>query len=368
MNKKSLIIAFILLLAVIIGFWVWKKQNKSIDANTKIKVGVVAPFTGDNAKYGDILKKSFDLAFSTDTSIQIIYEDSKFDPKTSVTALSKLIFTDKAQFVLGEVASGNTMAIAPIAEQNKVILFSTISSTDNLQKAGDYFFRNIPRNDIQGKTVAEFIYSKLNIMDVAVFGQNSEYGNNISKSFNNTFTALGGKVVFTDSYLEGPKDFKTTLIKIKNSGAKALFIPGNINEPAIILKQAKELNLNIPILGGDGSNTDDLIKQASNSSEGFYCTNVLVNKESEFYKEYAKLFTAKYGKEPGAYDAYCYEGAKILLEAIKNSNGDVNKVKEYLYNHTFKSMTGNLKFDADGEVNRLWGMYKVINGKFEEVK
>ncbi|MFM7858415.1 MAG: ABC transporter substrate-binding protein, partial [Flammeovirgaceae bacterium] len=104
------------------------------------------------------------------------------------------------------------------------------------------------------------------------------------------------------------------------------------------------------------------------SSEGFYCTNVLVDKSLVFYKTYRDKYFAKYNKEPGAYDAYCYEGAKIILEALKSSGNDADKVKQYLYSHTFQSMTGDLKFDKNGEVERLWGMYQVINGKFVEVK
>ncbi|MBI5403388.1 MAG: ABC transporter substrate-binding protein [Ignavibacteriae bacterium] len=337
-------------------------------SNEKILVGVVAPLSGPNAHYGEILKNGFDLAFSKDSLYGLKYEDSKFESNSSISAINKLISVDKVKIVLGEVSSDNTLAIAPIAEKNKVILFSTIASTDKLQYAGEYIFRNIPRNKIQGITAAEFIINKLNIKSVAVFGQNSEYGVNITSSFKEHFVNLGGEIKFEGSFLEGNKDFRTQLIKIKESGARALFIPGNENEPAIILKQAKELNLNIPIMGGDGSSTDNLIKMAGNSSEGFYCTNVLVDKSLDFYVKYRDEFFKKYNKEPGAYDAYAYEGAMIILEALKNVGNDADKVKEYLYTHTFKSMTGDLKFDKDGEVNRLWGVYQILNGKFVEVK
>ena len=308
------------------------------------------------------------MAFAPDTSIILKYEDSKFDPTTAVSAINKLISVDKVKIVLGEVASGVTMAIAPVAEKNKVILFSSISSTDNLRTAGDYIFRNIPRNDVQGKTVAEFIINKLNIKSAALYGLNDEYGTNISKSFKETFIQLGGEIKFEGFHKKGDTDFKTALSKIKSSGAKALFIPGDKNEPAGILKQAKELNLNIPIIGGDGSCNDDVISIAGNSSEGFYCSNVLVDKSTPFYQNYYMMFVDKFHKEPGAYDAYAYEAGVIILEAIQNSGNDADKVKEYLYTHTFQSMTGDLKFDKDGEVNRLWGMYQVVNGKFEEVK
>lgn len=348
------------------GFYSCNNQ-KATDKN-KIVVGVVAPLSGENAFYGDILKNGFNLAFSSDSNFVLKYEDSKFTQVGSITAINKLISIDKVEVVLGEVTSGNTMAIAPIAEKNKKILFATIASADTLRYFGDYIFRNMPGNKIQGITAANFIFNDLKLNTVAIFGQNSEYGNNITASFKAHYKKLGGIIKFDDSFMEGVKDFRTPLLKIKESGAKALYIPGNEVEPAIILQQAKELNLGIPIIGGDGSSTDNLIKIAGNSSEGFYCTNVLVDKSTNFYKTYRDLYFNKFHKEPGAYDAYAYEGAKIILTALENVGNDSDKIKEYLYTHTFKSMTGDLKFDQDGEVDRLWGVYQIINGRFVEIK
>lgn len=333
-----------------------------------INVGVVAPLTGDGATYGTAMKRGFDLAFQDDSNIRLIYEDDKLDAKEGVNALNKLISTDKAKVVLGSAASGVTMAIAPIAEKNKVILLSTISSTDNLRPAGDYIFRNVPRNEIQGKTAAEFLFNNLKTTSVGLFGENDEYGTNLSKSFKSRFEELGGKIVFEDSYTSGQKDFKTALSKANSSGAKAVFIPGNYQESGLILTQAKELGVNIPFIGGDGSYSPELMKIAGNSSEGFYTVLMSVDKEGEYYKTFRSLFMSKYNQEPDTYDAYAYEGGKIILEAIQKSGYDADKIKEYLYATTFKSMTGDLKFDKDGEVNRNYGVVKVSNGKFDETK
>ena len=362
MKKLTIIL---LLTFVVMTFSGCTKSNQK---SNEIIVGVVAPLSGQNASYGDILRRGFSLVFDTEKNINLHYEDSKFEPRSAVSAINKLISFNKVKVVLGEVASGVTSAIAPITEKNKVVLFSTISSSDNLKDAGDYFFRNIPRNNIQGKTIALFIFNKLNKKKVALYGLNDEYGTNISTSFKQTFSSLGGEIVFEGSHLKGQKDFRTTLVKIKISGAEALFIPGDKNEPAIILKQAKQINLGIPILGGDGSANQDVISVAGDSSEGFYCSNVLVDKSTDYFIKYHKLYTKKYGEEPGAYDAYAYEGAMIILEAIKNVGNDSDKVRDYLYKTTFKSMTGELKFDKDGEVDRLYGIYQVQNGIFVEIK
>ena len=364
MNKRSFYWHLKGVLIVISFAFTFYSCNKS----DKIKVGVIAPLTGKGAFYGQILKTNFDLAFASDSLYELKYEDSKFEKNASVSAINKLITIDKVPVILGEVTSDNTLAIAPIAEKNKTVLFATIASADKLNDIGEYFFRNVPSNNIQGITAANFIYTKLGINSVAVFGQNSEYGINITKSFKNEFIRLGGKIVFDDSFLEGDVNFKTQLERVKRSDAKALYIPGNENEPAIILKQAKEIGLSFPIIGGDGSSTDNLIAMAGVGSEGFYITNIVINKNSGFYKTYRDLFHKKFGKEPSAYDSYAYEGAKIILTALKNAGNKAEDVKNYLHSNSFPSMTGDLTFDEKGQVRRQWGIYQVINGSFVELE
>ncbi len=368
MRNKGWIVAAVLLLVAILAFFVWRGQEKK-EGNFTKQVGVIAPLTGDNAFYGNLLRNNFDLAFEGQSTVELVYEDSKFDPATSISAFQKLVDFNKVPIVLGEVASGNSIAVAPVAANNKVILFSSISSADELKDAGDYFFRNIPSNDIQGETMAKFIFDNLNIKKVALFGLNDAYGVNISKSFTTTFQDLGGEIVLNENHEKGQKDFRSTLTKIKKSNAEAIFAPGDKNEPALILKQAKELGITIPILSGDGASNEDVINIAGKASEGFYTTNVQVDKSTEFYKKYREKYFDKFMKEPGAYDAYAYEAARIVLEAAINSEEyDSKSLMNYLYSNTFKSMTGKLNFDSHGEVKRLWGVYQVQNGSFVEVQ
>jgi branched-chain amino acid transport system substrate-binding protein len=365
MNKRNIILGILAVMIAVGGYFIWNiKQNSEI-----IKIGVVAPMTGENAFYGKLLKDNFDLAFENEKNFSLIYEDSKFEQKTSISAFQKLITIDRVKIVLGEVASGNTMAIAPIAGEKKIVLFSSISSADMLKTMGDgYFFRNIPSNDVQGETMARIIYEKLGLRKVALFGLNDDYGVNISESFKNEFLKLGGQIVVNETHSKGQTDFRVVLTKIKQSEAEAIFIPGDKNEPANILRQAKEMNINLPILGGDGSSNDDVLRIAGNSSEGFYTTNVLVNKKSKIYQDYRKIFYSRFNREPSAYDAYAYEMALIVKQTLKNVDYEADEIRKYLINTEFESMTGLLHFSENGQVDRLWGVYKVLNGKFVEIE
>jgi branched-chain amino acid transport system substrate-binding protein len=355
-NLSLLLLALILLVSC-------GKKDENI-----IKIGVIAPLTGEGATYGAAMKRGFDLAFKDSKNITLIYEDDRLSPKEGINAINKLINNDKVQVILGSAASGVTLAMAPIAEKNKVILFSTISSSDNLKESGDYIFRNVPRNEIQGKTAAEFIYTKLGKKTAIVLNKNDEYGVNLSRSFKSRFTELGGTILLEDKYQPQSNDFKTAITKIKNYKADAVYIPGNYQETAQLLKQSKEANLNVVFVGGDGSYSPELIKIAGNSAEGSYFTLMAVNKETDYYKNFYKKFSAKYGKEPDIYDAYAYEGGCFIKEAIDKVGYNSEKIKQFLYTTNFISMTGELKFDKDGEVQRDYGIVKVTNGNFAEVK
>ena len=333
----------------------------------KIKIGVVAPLTGEGATYGASMKRGFDLAFEGDSTYELLYQDSKFDSKLAVTILEKYISVDKVKVIYGEAASGVSLAMVPISDKNQVIQFSSISSSDDLQKSGDYFFRNVPRNSIQGKTAAEFLFNTLKITDAAILKDNDDYGLNLSKSFVSVYQSLGGKIVSDETYNSGDKDFKSQLGKIKSSGVKAVFIPGNYAESAIILKQAKELGLKATFIGGDGSYSPKLVEGAGAGAEGFNCTIMGVDTSNAYYMEFQKKFVTKYNQQPDVYDAYAYEAGMILKTTISKAGNDPDKIKTYLYENTFTSLTGDLKFDGDGEVLRNYNVVKVENGSFVKV-
>jgi branched-chain amino acid transport system substrate-binding protein len=354
------------LLAVAMTCGCDKQSSTTTQSQGRVPIGVVAPLTGDGATYGQAMKRGFDLALGGEAGFLLIYEDTKMNPKDAISALNKLITVDKVQIVLGEAASGVTLVLAPVAEKNHVILFSSISSADKIKDAGDYIFRNVPRNEIQGKTAAEFISRKLSKMKVAVYGKNDEYGVNLSQSFKARLKELGGNIVFDDAYQPGQNDFRSPIQKIKESGAEAVFSPGNYQETAILLKQLKESGTTLAFVGGDGSYSPELITVAGDSAEGSYYTLMAADATAPYYKDFKNRFVAKYQKDPDVYDAYAFEAADIIGQAIKAVGNSSDKVKEYLYSHAFNSLTGELKFDKDGEVVRDYGIVKVVGGKFEE--
>lgn len=365
MKRIKFILFFATILVAFVGFNSCNQKERK--KQEKFKIGVVAPLTGEGATYGASMKRGFDLAFEGDTTYELLYQDSRFDSKLAVSILEKYISVDKVKVIFGEASSGVSLAMVPISDKNKVIQFSSISSSDDLQKSSDYFFRNVPRNNIQGKTAAEFVFNTLKTSDAAILKDNDDYGLNLSKSFGAVYESLSGKIVLDETYNSGDKDFKSQLGKIKSSGVKVVFIPGNYTESAIILKQAKELGLKATFIGGDGSYSPKLVEGAGKGAEDFYCTIMGVDTSNAYYMDFQKKFVAKYNQQPDVYDAYAYEAGMILKTSISKAGYDTEKIKKYLYENTFTSLTGELKFDSDGEVLRNYNVVKVENGSFVNV-
>ncbi len=334
----------------------------------KFKIGIIAPLTGEGATYGEAMKRGFDLAFQGDSLFSLVYEDTKLQANEGVNAAQKLISSDRVSVIYGAAASSVTLAVAPVAERNGVILFSSISTADDIKSSGDFIFRNVPANGVQGKTAAEFLLNSLSIDQVGILSENDDYGESLASSFKAEVLKNSGTILVEETYLSTDTDFRTQLTKAKNSGAEALFIPGNYEESALIIKQARELGINIPIIGGDGSYSPDLINLAGIAAEGFYCTIMAVDEESDLYKKFSENFQKKYNSEPNVYEAYAYEAGIILKEAIINSGYSSENIKNYLYSTSFNSLTGDLTFDNDGEVDRLFGVVKVDQEMFTKVQ
>lgn len=363
--------------ALLICFYGCDKKEK--DA---IRIGCSTPLTGEGANYGRSTKEGIDLAVAeiNETNylgqpFEVIFEDDKMQPRDGVNAVRKLADVDKVPVILGPFGSSIVLACAPIANKTKTVIISASATADSIAQAGDYVFRITPPNSKQGSDIADFCITKLQAKNASILYQNNDYGITLRDAFIKQFEVKGGKISNQEAANLGDTDFRAQLSKIKETKSDVIFFPLHYKEAAIMLKQAKELGVKSRFISADGAMTDDLLKIAGAAADGTYYSTLALGfgVSDNMIDDFTEKFKKKYnGKEPDIYAAYYYEVTKLIAQAIKEAGYNADKIKNYLYSihgqKCYKGITGITSFDKNGEVNKAFYVYEVIDGKFEICK
>jgi branched-chain amino acid transport system substrate-binding protein len=327
-----------------------------------IKVGVYGDTTGATSSFGQSTKNGIQLAFEeinaaggvNGKKLEMVFEDDQGTPEKAKTVISKLINQDKVVAVLGEVASSNSLAAAPVAQEAKVPMITPSSTNPKVTQVGDFISRVCFIDPFQGSVMAKFAANTLKAKTAAVFGDNSsDYSKGLTEFFEQEFTKLGGTVITKQTYAQKDQDFKAQLTQMRDQKPDVIYIPGYYSEVGIIAKQARELGMNQPLLGGDGWDSPELWKLGGANLKNAYISNHYSadNPQPEI-QNFVKAYTAKFSTPPDSLAALAYDSAKVLADAIKRAGGtDSAKLKEAINStKNFAGVTGvitlNEKRDA----------------------
>jgi branched-chain amino acid transport system substrate-binding protein len=345
-----------------------------------IKIGAVLCLTGSGAPYGEDALRGIQLAVDEDNGtggvngkpIQLIVEDDQTNPSISVAATSKLINQDKVQVLIGAVTSSSMLADAPIAERAKVVMLSPSASNPDITRAGDYIFRNWISDTLEGKAMANYLYNEEKVRKVAVLYIKNDYGSGLRSVFEQRFKELGGQVTASESYNQDDTDFRTQLTKIKGSSPERIYMPGYYKEMALILRQAKELGLQIPFRSVVTFEEPELMKLAGAEAEGVVYSSPFYNPESseQNVAKFVADFKKKYGRDPGIFAAHGYDGAMIIISVMRGVNPlSEDAIKAGLYNvKNYPGVSGMTSFDSNGDVVKPVAIKQVKDGKFVLLK
>lgn len=365
MKKLGIIIGIVVIvvLTIVLSLYQTKKEPEVI------KIGAILPLTGDGAKYGEEARNGIELALEDlkDPKIRVIYEDDQGTANGAINAFNKLVESAKVPVIIGPMYSSTALAVAPLGERKKVVIFSPSASSPELTQAGDYFFRNWPSDVFEGGEMARFAYNTLRLRTFAILSVNLDYGVGLTKVFEKVFKSLGDQILTIEYYEQGATDFRTQLNKIKPLKLEAIYLPGYYAEIGLILRQAKEIGLKTKFLSCVGFDNPKVLEIAGNAAEGVIFARPYYNPESEdpIVKSFVERFTKKYGVAPGIYAAHAYDALKIVVQAIKEGGYTAEGIKKALYSiKNFLGVTGNTSFDENGDVVKPIQILKVENGKF----
>jgi branched-chain amino acid transport system substrate-binding protein len=366
------------LVALLSFFWAGcKPSGESAGNGDTIRVGEFASLTGSEAAFGQSSHKGTLLAIDQindaggvlGKKLELIYEDDLSKQGESATIVKKLISRDKVVAILGEVASGRSLEAARICQDNKIPQISPSSTNPKVTETGDYIFRVCFTDPFQGKLLAEFGLKTLKAKRVAMLTDlASAYSVGLADYFRQPFVAEGGTIVAEQKYNSHDKDFKAQLTAIKAANPDAIFVPGYYTEAGLIVLQARQLGIEVPIFGGDGWEAQELVQIAGDSLKNtFYSTHFSPLKETPEVQSFVKAYQAKFkGETPDAMAALGYDSALVLADAIKRAGTiEPAKLRDALATTDIKGATGETKIDSHRDAPKAAVIITVENGKFK---
>jgi branched-chain amino acid transport system substrate-binding protein len=349
-----------------------------------VKVGVVLPLTGPEAKFGEIEKKSFDMALAeinaaggiNGKKLELVMEDDTGRPEVGRSVVEKLITKDKVVMIGGGYSSSVTYAVAGVCQQNKMPFLINTGSADKITASGwDYIFRLNPPVSHYADSVTTLLAQRIKPKTVAILHENSLFGTKGAQSFAKICKKAGYKVLLKEGYEHGGIDFKPVLIRIKQLNPDIVYMVSYIMDASLLMKQAKELKLTPKMFvgGAAGFTLPEFAQNAGVASEDVISAT-LWHQVLPFpgAMDYYNKFVAKY-KKPTEYhgaEAYsaCYVIADVLKRAKSFNNADI---KQALSETNMMTVFGPVKFTTWGNMKNQnkAASYVVqwINGKLELV-
>ena len=372
MTKKQIIIGavIVIVLAAFAGACLDKQPAES----EEIKIGHITPLTGDAALWGEWLKKGIDLAVDEINAkggvdgkkLVVIHEDSQAKPDVGVSAFRKLTTVDKVQVVIGGTTSSVTLACAPIAEKDHVVLLTPTAAANKISYAGDYIFRIFPSNAQEAQRLV-VVAQSLGIRNATILFINNDYGAELSTACKAKFEEQGGKILLSEGYEPEATDFRTQLTKVKAQEPEAIFLLGYPMDMASILRQAKEMGIKAQFLAPDTFEAEEILELAGDAAEGvIYVYPALF--ESDQLDKFTDALKQKYGDDPNVGNTMAYDAAYLVAMAIEEGGNTGEGIKDAMYKiKDYPGVTGNITFDVNGDVvYRSVGVGIVKDGKFVE--
>ncbi len=351
-------------------------------ASNDIKIGVVYELTGGTASFGQAANNGAKLAFKEINAkggvlgkqIVIATADNKGEPAESTNAMTKVITQDKVIAVTGFTTSSNGIAGSTVAEASKIPFVAAATTNPKVTvdektgKAKDYTFRVCFIDPFQGTVGANFALNTLKVKKVAVLVDNSsDYSKGLAKFFREAFTKGGGAILAEEAYLQKDQDFKTILTKIKALNPEMIYVPGYYEEVGKIIKQARELGMNVPVVGGDGWDSPKLPEIAGAAAlNGAYFTNhYSVEDSSAKSKAFVEAYKKEYGLAPDAMAVLGYDAAYVLVDAIKRAGSTEGaKIKDALAaTKDFDGVTGKLTLNQTHDAVKSAVIIEFKDGK-----
>jgi branched-chain amino acid transport system substrate-binding protein len=341
-----------------------------------IFVGYQLPLTGTQSQYGEVFRNAATMQLEKFNAaggvggrkVQIVFEDSKSDPKEAVNIARKFVDDKRIVAVLGDFASGPSMAAGEVYGKEGVPQLSQTASHPDFLKVSNWQFRNITTQAQEGPFNAKWIHDS-GIKTVAVIGLQNDWGLSATGEFTKAFEALGGKVTSTELFNPGARDFKAILTKVVQAKPEAIYFAMFYEEGALILQQARQLNVTAKLYSASPFYAPKLIELAGTAADGvLLSTTFVAESPSPLVSGFVADYKKRYNGEPNQFAAQAYDAVGILLEAIKRVGPAATRAQirdSLAATASYPGVTGSTTFDkTTREPNKTLAKLQIKGGKF----
>ena len=344
-----------------------------------IKIGHFGSLTGKDAAFGIASRKGIVMAIEEINAaggilgrpVEYVGEDIQSKAGESATAVKKLISRDKVVAILGGNPSSNSLEAAPLCQNAKIPMMAISSTNPKVTTIGSYIFRICFIDPFQGAVLGRFARENLHARRVALMTPVTPYGIGLSNELRKKFTELGGEVVAEQKYSEGDKDFKAQLTAIRTFQPDVIGVTGYYTEAALICKQARELGLDITIIGGDGWEAPQLTELGGKAVENtYYSTGFSADNAAPEVRQFVQRFRARWNNEtPEALSALGYDAMMLYTDAIKRAGTtDSPALRDAIAaTRDFPGVTGRTTIDDQRNSSKPAVILRVKNGRTEFV-
>jgi branched-chain amino acid transport system substrate-binding protein len=353
-----------LLMGVVLASGIACKKDES--QAKELRLGVNVPLSGSLTPYGKGARDGAELAVKQindaggigGKKIVLFVEDNKGDTTSTRNAFKKLAEIDNVVAVIGPVTSTCALGAKMDADKDKVPMISPTATNDTVTANTQYVFRACFNDSFQGKIVANYALKQLGLKKAAVMtDQNSDYSKGLSASFKAAFEAGGGQVTAEEGYQQKDTDFGTQLVKIKNSGAQIIFVPGYPPEVPLIIKQAKVVGFDGRLCGADGWDSEAVIARSGDNIEGCFLVGAFSPEDDRpIVKDFVDKMQAATGRMPGSFEALGYDSVLMFAEAARKGGPTREGVRKALHEiKDLEAVTGRITVNErnDAEKNAV---------------
>lgn len=340
-----------------------------------LKIGTMSPLTGPYAADGNDIVNGVKAAVAVVEAeggipgfdkIEVHPQDTACDPRQAVAAANKLI-NEEVVGVIGAYCSSSTIPASEALAEEDIPMITPASTNEKVTERGlPYMFRMCGRDDDQSKIAGAFINDYLKAKTIYLVDDKTTYSQGLAENVAKVVEGYGIKVVAHDHVNQGDKDFSAVLTKIKDANPDVFYMSlQNSATGSLMAIQAKRFGLKCKIVSQDAVYHPQFISIAKEAAEGVYMTFGYTDKSKPAYKKYLDAYSGKHG-EPGAYSGYSYDGAMVLLTAIKNAKStDPQKIKAEIMKMDMDGASKHIKFMENGDSGSDYIIYTVADGQFE---